>query len=145
MSFTSLISPGNIKNLRLINTNFSKTKNKKLFLKQSYMLLTWLHYISTYKKNLFTLPKKVKKFTLTKSPMAHKTFSQEQFKFVYYSLIIPYKISINNFRIKNIIKVLQFILNYREYSTKNYVGTNLMFLKKKSFSIKFSEEKYFKL
>ena len=41
------------------------------------------------------MPKCTKKITITKSPMAHKTFSQEQLKWEYYKIVIPYKIILN--------------------------------------------------
>ncbi len=78
MLFTSLISPNFLPNTKLFSINCNN--NKKLLLKQSYILLTWFYYLTFIEKNLntknnikiFCLPIKKKKFTLTKAPMAHK-------------------------------------------------------------------------
>lgn len=55
-------------------------------------MLTWLYYLTfTSKKKdkvkvikFAFLPSTRKTYTLTKAPMAHKTFSKEQFAFKYY-------------------------------------------------------------
>ena len=84
--FTTLIPINTIKftTLNLINVKYSniykKFKKIKLFIKESYLLLAWIFYNKKGEKKYFVGPKRVKKFTQTKSPMAHKTFSQEQFK-----------------------------------------------------------------
>lgn len=58
-------------------------------IKKAYTMLTWLYYL-TFTVDRQTenrvvkfsfLPRKRSKYTLTKAPMAHKTFSKEQFKF----------------------------------------------------------------
>jgi len=65
------------------------SKNKKIILKQSYLILTWVYYFSflnTKKKNkikISILPVKKKLFTLTKAPMAHKKNSKEQYNFIF--------------------------------------------------------------
>ena len=74
-----------------------KTRFERLMVKNSYLLFTWFYYInatftlgqefnSEEVPSFFTKPKKVSMFTITKAPMAHKTFSQEQYKIKYYSL-----------------------------------------------------------
>jgi len=118
-------------------------KLKKLAVKQSYMLLTWIAYTAQQHIKSFTLPKKRKRMTITKSPMAHKTFSQEQFEFIFYKIVVPYKIENFNIKLSSRLHALRFILNCREYSNKSGIGTNLMYLKKYSFKILFCEKKYF--
>ena len=58
-------------------------------IKKAYTMLTWLYYL-TFTVDRQTenrvvkfafLPRRRSKYTLTKAPMAHKTFSKEQFKF----------------------------------------------------------------
>lgn len=58
-------------------------------MKKAYTMLTWLYYL-TFTVDRQTenrlvkfsfLPRRRSKYTLTKAPMAHKTFSKEQFKF----------------------------------------------------------------
>lgn len=77
INFISLITPFIFTNIRLSYLNI---ETKKIFLKQSYILLTWFYYlnfinISSKNKNnikIFVLPLYRRKFTLTKAPMAHK-------------------------------------------------------------------------
>ena len=99
-SFVSLITPHKITNIRLLNNPvnpFKSKKTKKIFAKQSYLLMTWLWYIqknhsSTGKPSFAFKPTSVHKTTLIKSPMAHKTFSQEQFQFKFFNLIVSFSI-----------------------------------------------------
>lgn len=83
--------------------------------------------------------------TLTKSPMAHKTFSQEQFEFTFYKIIIPYKIDNYKLSLSSKLCALQFLLKCRQYSNKSGVGTNLMYLKKYSFKVRFCDRLYFRI
>ena len=91
--FTSLFSPGTFKNLSLYYSGNSGTnsKMKKILLKQSYLLISWFKYTS-YRKNesasIFILPVRTKKTTKIKAPMAHKTFSQEQYLFKFYKVVL---------------------------------------------------------
>ena len=146
--FVSLVSPDSLEDLRLLSINLNikdnKNKSNKLFIKQSYLLLTWFTYLTkvSNKKKLnnttnsvnlpkfFIKPKKQTKFTIIKSPMAHKTFSQEQFKFKYYSIIMSYKVILPNN--KNILNNFNYSL-YITLSLRLYpffLETNLFFLKK---------------
>ena len=146
LAFNTLIKPNYIKNIGLlINRYNDEYKIKKLAVKQSYMLLTWIGYISKKHTKSFTLPKKIKRMTLTKSPMAHKTFSQEQFEFIFYKIVVPYRIENYNLKLSNRFYALQFLLKCRQYSNKSGIGTNLMYLKKYAFKAYFYESTYFKL
>ena len=144
--FNSLITIDTIKFLTLVGTNYRKGfKQNKLFIKQSYMLLTWVIYNSSKNTKAFIMPKKIKKMTITKSPMAHKTFSQEQLKWEYYKLIIPYVI-MGVEEIRGINQAIHFILQTRGGAfSRNSIGTNLLFLKKNTIRYFFVEYKYFKL
>lgn len=103
--FVSFFSPQNNNNFKL-NIVDLKIK-KKIFIKQSYVMLTWFYYMSFLKKknvkvkNDFKLkikyfPIKKKIFTNTKAPMAHKTRSKEQFVYSYYSFLIAFAAEIKN-------------------------------------------------
>lgn len=103
--FVSFFSPQNNNNFKLSIVDL-KIK-KKIFIKQSYVMLTWFYYISFLKKknnsikNNFKLkikylPIKKRIFTNTKAPMAHKTRSKEQFLYSYYSFLVSFKAEIRN-------------------------------------------------
>jgi hypothetical protein len=134
--FTSLITPHKINNVRLLNTNMNSNiskKHKKLFTKQSYLLMTWLWYIqknsiSKAKPSFAYKPTKVHKTTLIKSPMAHKTFSQEQFQFQFFNLVISFSNKINSFHLPKVNQLLFLILSLK--SSVPFVETNFFLLKK---------------
>jgi hypothetical protein len=100
--FISLFNPTSIKNLTLYQRNAIKNnissklrgsfRNYKILVKQSYLMSAWFYYYSNKSlsskkvKGFVTLPCRVSKHTAIKSPMAHKTFSQEQFIIKYYYL-----------------------------------------------------------
>lgn len=163
LKFASIISPGSLLNFQITNS-ISNTKNnhnhKKLYVKQSYMVLTWILYLrnlsfnqKNFKKlnlpSFFVLPKIQKKLTITKSPMAHKTFSQEQYLFKFYTLVVSYSILtekcatiitstdtassyVTKAKKKQCLSLnssLFFILKHRSLSPLN-LGTNLFFTKK---------------
>lgn len=94
--------------------------NQKILIKQSYMLLIWFYYLtsslSTKKKDdsntkdsaldeiedevinipkFFIYPKNNYKTTIQKAPMAHKTFSQEQYMVRYYTISIVFVVKAN--------------------------------------------------
>lgn len=82
--------------------------------------------------------------TVIKSPMAHKTFSQEQLSWENYNTIFCYK-SENPTNIQGINKSLNFVLKNRLNLRKVYLGSNLLFLKKLTINFYFFENKFFKL
>lgn len=148
LSFVSLIAPFFSNNLKFLNT--LPTDEKKIFLKQSYIMLTWFYYLNFIenKKNttnnikIFTLPINNKKFTLTKAPIAHKNWSKEQYKFEYYSFVITlaYQFksenSINSFN-NSILFILITKKSFPQFET------NLFFLKSIRFYFKYKDEDYF--
>lgn len=146
--FISLISPFIINNLRF---NFNSLINeKKILLKQSYILLTWFYYISyiNQKKNnknkikFFVLPIKNNKFTLTKAPMAHKNWSKEQYKFSFYKFTINFKSTLKE---ENNLKSLNHLILFVLLSKKNFpfFETNVFFIKNIKFFISFKDFNYF--
>lgn len=133
--FTSIISPYIINNTRLLNLNYDKYSDKKVLIKQSYILLTWFYYLTvlnptTAKKKLkiAVLPKKTKKFTLTKAPIAHKNWSKEQYDFSYFKFKVSFRsLFKSDSCIQSLNQIALFIL-----LTKNSINlfeTNLFFLK----------------
>jgi hypothetical protein len=99
LTFVSLIAPGTISTIRLMLKSKTMPNDKrKLLVKQSYMLLTWLYYLKNNSTKpetkpipaFFIHPVKQTKSTLIKAPMAHKTFSQEQYLFKCYKLTISF-------------------------------------------------------
>ena len=92
------------------------------------------------------MPKCTKKITITKSPMAHKTFSQEQLKWEYYKIVIPYKIILNE-KVSSLESFLFFILQHRNSNNKMVsLGTNLINLKRVKMRYFLNEKKgYLKL
>lgn len=101
----SFFSPQNNNNFKL-NIVDLKIK-KKIFIKQSYVMLTWFYYISFLKKKnnstkdnfklkIKYLPITKRIFTNTKAPMAHKTRSKEQFAYSYYSFLVTFRAEIRN-------------------------------------------------
>ena len=150
--FTSLITPHKINNVRLlnssINSNISK-KHKKIFTKQSYLLMTWLWYIqknslSKSKPSFAFKPTKVHKTTIIKSPMAHKTFSQEQLQFQFFNLVISFTsrlpIGVDNLTINQLLYV---ILQLK--SSIPFVETNFFLLKKFQIKLPVSDSNFLKL
>ena len=146
--FVSLIPPFILNNIRFSFNSF--INEKKLLIKQSYILLTWFYYLSFLQQNLdnkkklkfLILPLNTKKFTLTKAPMAHKNWSKEQYKLQYYK----FKISFNVFlkdenNITSLNKCLLFIFLTKK--TFPQFETNLFFLKNVNFYIHFRDSNFF--
>ena len=158
LTFVSLINPFIISNISYDNylrTTISKKNNiNKLYVKQSYMLLTWFYYLSFLQtkdslstnvdKNaikIFILPKKKKIFTSTKAPIAHKTRSKEQFSFSFFT----FKISTFFFFKKNHSLSSNLTL-YILLITKNFMScseTNLFFLKNLKTMVNFYDPSFF--
>jgi hypothetical protein len=142
-SFASLIPP--FSNY-FIYANFKKHFSKKidskgLQFKYSYLLLTWLYFLIT--KNVETkkllklkyLPTKSNFYTLQKAPMAHKTNSQERFKFKFFFFQLKFKtLFFKNDFLDSYIKGLLFLLKTKTAFPN--LETNLFFLK--SYKIIFS-------
>ena len=147
-TFISLISPFIINNLRF-NFN-SLIKEKKVMLKQSYIILTWFYYISfiNQKKNnknkikFFIFPTLNEKFTLTKAPMAHKNWSKEQYKFSFYKFVVSFGCHLKEEnKINSLNEAILFILlTKKEFP---FFETNIFFLKNINFLFKFKDNLYF--
>ena len=132
--------------------------------KQSYMILTWLSYLSKigsgekYKIEddfdgdkkpsiplFFVCPMKQAKLTTIKAPMAHKTFSQEQFRFRFYSFNISFNIN-NSLEVSKIDSLNQSLcLALMIRSNFLNFSTNLMFVKRFRASLPVSDKRYLTL
>lgn len=132
--FVSLITPHLTTNLRLINQ--FPINEKKILIKQSYILLTWFYYLSFLdtphglknKLKISILPVNKKIFTLTKAPMAHKNWSKEQYKFQFYKFKISFNsIFKNESCLPSINSGIFFILLSRKFFP--HFETNLLFIK----------------
>jgi hypothetical protein len=156
-TFYSLFSPSTIKNLGLylnnsVTSNLSTNnqanyRNKKILIKQSYLLLAWLNVASRrYSDNskncgFVFLPSKVSKFTMTKAPMAHKTFSQEQFGIRYRRLLV--RLPMGNSNPLNLSGTL-FAVG-KLHANQLSIGTNLLFTSKVVFSLSTCDNNFFLL
>ena len=123
------------------------TSGKRVKVKQSYILLTWFYYLSNFsakKKNkihFFVLPQKNKKFTLTKSPMAHKNWSKEQYKQQLYFFKVSFNTTFVNHTLTSLNSSLFFVLlNKDSYSS---FETNVFFIKTFSFIFCFTDHTFF--
>lgn len=146
--FISIISPYIINNVKLLSDY--DNDERKIFIKQSYILLTWFYYISSLtssinskkKLKIAVLPTKRKIFTLTKAPMAHKTWSKEQYKFQYYKFKISF---VSSFKDNNSVTSVNSALLFSLLAKKNISNfeTNVFFLKSFSFFFFFKDVNFF--
>ena len=167
IKLTSIFAPSFASNSSLkinVYSQGSYLKKNKIMVKQSYMILTWLSYLSkigsgtTYKKEddcgdneksniplFFVCPLKQSKLTTIKAPMAHKTFSQEQFKFRYYSFNISFNINSSSLVLntnslnKSLYLALLIRGNFLNFST------NMMFVKRFRASLPVTDRLYLSL
>lgn len=167
--FSSIFYPNSLKNINLfirstinrednMSSNRNGTyKNNKILLKQSYLLMTWIHYLckiqsknllknevktNVKKPSFFIHPYRQSKLTIIRAPLAHKTFSQEQFLQRYYRISVSFKPDFE--------KKIDFINSvngsiYASNFIRNnipFISTNLLFLKKISY-VYTSKDPYF--
>lgn len=113
-------------------------------MKQSYLLSLWLYYyvknFSSYKPTFTFKPKKNSKKTLIKAPMAHKTFSQEQFIFRVYNLVIKFKYKLCFLHFNASIYFVLYL-----HKMRLTFETNLLLLKHINFFFNVNGFKYLKL
>ena len=150
--FTSFITPHKLTNVRLLNNSrnpLNSTKINKLFIKQSYLLMTWLWYLqktqpSAKKPSLAFKPTKINKTTITKAPMAHKTFSQEQLQFKFFNLVIALKVPVIKAENKLTINRSLYLLLQLKNSVP-FVETNLFLLRRFNFTLPVQDTSFFTL
>lgn len=132
MNFSTIYLPGTIKDIRLYfratiapSSYLDMNYKRKILVKQSYILLVWMHYLASSSSNnslvegsetkvgtsttnikvnpieeednvripsFFIYPRRNYRTTIQKAPMAHKTFSQEQYLIRFYKLSITFSV-----------------------------------------------------
>jgi len=151
LNFRSLVSPASAPKLSLLSTIGVNSGDNKLLVKQSYLLLTWFYYISTLNvgrngrvsPKFFIKPKSRSQFTVTKAPIAHKTFSQEQYQFLYYTINMSFTTNLNlrgGFRVQlnDSLYLAQLMRNY-----VFLVETNLFFIQRTAFRFSVCDPSFF--
>ena len=142
IKFSTILPPKNVCDTRLLAYDsdlrpLTNSAGNRFLIKQSYIILTWAAYASNdgggeiLTRPLFAhLPSKRKCFTITKAPMAHKTFSQEQYQYRFYSLIISFKSNLasKTGTVPSINESLYLALTLRRSSVRFNLGTNLFFI-----------------
>jgi len=107
----------------------------------------WFQYLfnsnrnSSHKPKIVCLPTKYTKLTFTKAPMAHKTFSQEQFLFKFYKFKIIFKIKLLKENLNITLNQSIYLLLYLR-NCLPILETNILFLKKFSFKIFISDSQF---
>lgn len=142
--FVSLFAPNFLKNFAPSYKFFPVYK--KIYLKQSYIVLTWFYYLTIINKNkkemkFFVLPKRKYIGTHLKAPIAHKTWSKEQYVFQFYLIKISFKTKSSLDTPQSVNAGFLAIF----YSSKHFpiFETNLFFLKYFKFIILFNDKNYF--
>jgi hypothetical protein len=143
-SFISLFNPSSIKNITLYQRNLnvnntaksfrSSFRNHKVLVKQSYLMAAWFFYYTNNTlrtkrvKGFVTLPCRQSKHTALKAPMAHKTYSQEQFIIKYYFLVFTMSSDRNLNDVNSISSSL--LMANQFYKLPNFAATNLFIIYK---------------
>lgn len=108
-----------------------------------------MNYVQSSSSNnklpsIFTYPSRTKRFTQLKSPMAHKTFSQQQFKFKFFFMSASFRVlddSYENYYLTSINSTIYFLLDFKAFD--NLAGSNLFILKRLTLSVQSSDSSYF--
>jgi hypothetical protein len=179
LKFGSLFIPSTLKDISLFfrsSNRFGDTllgkPNKRILVKQSYIFLIWIHFLMNRKTSddtitlqqegastsskltypsFFIYPFRNYKTTITRSPMAHKTYSQEQFLVRFYRLSVSFNtplIDNNNPNSKfNFLDNLNKSFIFVHFLRKNmpYLGTNMLFLHKYTISFYSVDPTFFNL
>jgi hypothetical protein len=109
IKFGSIFAPDSLRGINLLfrsssnyNSLLVNKPSRKILVKQSYIFMVWVNYLCNKKFTndrdssvakspaFFIYPRKNYKTTITKAPMAHKTYSQEQFMIRFYNFSITF-------------------------------------------------------
>jgi len=152
-TFISLISPRLLNNIRIDGLSMDQDsffKKSTILVKQSYLIMTWLYYLTfTVKQKdenrvieFAFLPIRRKMYTLTKAPMAHKTNSKEQIVFKFYKFKVSIKSNfLTEYSLKSIDQGLLSLLNAK--SLFPVFDTNLLFLKNYNIQTLLTDKTFF--
>lgn len=125
-------------------------KKSTILVKQSYLIMTWLYYLTfTIKQKdedriieFAFLPIRRKMYTLTKAPMAHKTNSKEQIVFKFYKFKVSIKSNfLTEYSLKSIDQGLLSLLNAKYLFP--VFDTNLLFLKNYNIQTLLTDKTFF--
>lgn len=153
-SFATLIPPFFLKN-RKPNFYLSEDGLKApsfITIKNSYLIVTWLHYLNSVKKpktvdkkiraSIAFLPIRRTTYTITKAPMAHKAFSKEQIVFKYYYLVASFKaFLVDPLNLNSVNAGLASLLILKKFFP--VFSTNLLFLKHYRLRCYLTDKNYF--
>lgn len=161
LSFKSLLPfnlPSNLLGFDFIANPLTQTRKSgftRLVIKNSYILFTWFYYINSlltqvklpkndvvWVPSFFTKPKKRSRFTITKAPMAHKTFSQEQYKIVFYGFLFAFRLP-NVDQLSSVNQSVLLVSNMR--NSFFFFETNLFFLNRLTLRSSSSDSNFFSL
>ena len=149
LKFVSLFTPSTFKDVSLFfrsEANYSSLllgkPSKRILVKQSYIFLIWVRYLASQAvdtsmkdedsserlkyPSFFVYPFRNYKTTITKAPMAHKTYSQEQFMIRFYKFSISYWTGGVCEVVDNVNKSVLLVHFLRRH--KPYMSTNMLFL-----------------
>lgn len=131
----------------LINTEIQPLD--KISLKQTFLLLTWFFLFSQSIPStsstpisgvkLVNLPRRRNIFTTVRAPIAHKTFSKEQFKFELFRITIVVVMSNEPLLNLNAVFAMIYQLEMASFATE----TNLLFLRYSLFRWVLSDRCFF--
>ena len=162
IKFGSIFAPDSLRGINLLfrsssayNSLLTNKPSRKILVKQSYIFMVWVNYLcnqnSEYNpvgKNpaFFVYPKKNYKTTITKAPMAHKTYSQEQFMIRFYNFSITFYSDCsggNSEALNSINKSIYF--THLLKGAVPFIGTNMLFISKYSLIFNAKDSLFFSL
>lgn len=132
-----------------------KSGFSRILVKNSYILFTWFYYLNSFTSksqsgvfnsssvpSFFVKPKKTHKITIIKAPIAHKTFSQEQYRFRFYSFFFIF--SFQNYSKLNSVNCALALANFLRNSFF-FFETNFFVLNRVRFFFNSSDPTVFRL
>jgi hypothetical protein len=147
--FVSVVAPGASSKSPVIALNSYGPLPKKVLLKRSFLLASWLFYLAggqakpvNKQIGIAVLPSRRSLYTLTKAPMAHKTRSKEQFMFKTYNFKFSVAIPLDSALVPSSVSNGAYG-SYIVSSSFPTFETNSLFLKSFLISYPISDAKFF--
>lgn len=147
--FISLFPPANTLLWKSALCLDSNKQPNQIFFKHSYLILAWLLYLKTSPHSnkpkllkFVCLPLRRKSYTFQKAPMAHKTHSQEHFKFQFYKFKIRFKAKLKT-HLSYATKIQMEHLSIAAQQNLPFFETNLLHLSHLTFTSQLSDLRYF--